>query len=89
MIDQQCILDWRKQFPWSIMQQVEQDLLISRAVVAIYSDDFLASRLAWRGGTALYKLHLKPVQAPSQAAGSLQRGHRPRLDQPRADGADS
>ena len=50
MIDQQCILDWRKQFPWSFMQQVEQDLLISRAVVAIYSDPFLASRLAWRGG---------------------------------------
>jgi predicted nucleotidyltransferase component of viral defense system len=42
------------------MQQVEQDLLISRVVVAIYSDEFLASRLAWRGGTALYKLHLKP-----------------------------
>ncbi len=60
MIDQQSILDWRKQFPWSMMQQVEQDLLISRAVVAIYSDEFLASRLAWRGGTALYKLHLKP-----------------------------
>lgn len=60
MIDQQSILDWRKQFPWSIVQQVEQDLLISRAVVAIYSDEFLATRLAWRGGTALYKLHLKP-----------------------------
>ena len=63
MIDQQSILDWRKQFPWSIMQQVEQDLLISRVVVAIYSDEFLASRLAWRGGTALYKLHLKPPRA--------------------------
>ena len=60
MIDQHSILDWRKQFPWSIVQQVEQDLLISRAVVAIYSDEFLATRLAWRGGTALYKLHLKP-----------------------------
>jgi predicted nucleotidyltransferase component of viral defense system len=28
--------------------------------VAIYNDDFLASRLAFRGGTALHKLYLSP-----------------------------
>lgn len=60
MIDEPNILHWRTLFPWPKMQQVEQDLLISRAVVAIYSDPFLAPRLAWRGGTALYKLHLRP-----------------------------
>lgn len=60
MIAEPYILHWRDSFPWAKMQNVEQDLLISRAVVAIYSDEFLASRLAWRGGTALYKLHLKP-----------------------------
>ncbi len=60
MIAQQYLLDWRVRFPWTFMQQVEQDLLISRAIVAIYSDPFLAPRLAWRGGTALYKLHLRP-----------------------------
>ena len=60
MIPEPYILDWRRQFPWTALQFVEQDLLISRAVVAIYSDPFLASRLAWRGGTALYKLYVKP-----------------------------
>jgi predicted nucleotidyltransferase component of viral defense system len=44
--------------PWLSGQQIEQDLLISRALVAIFSDDFLSSRLAFRGGTALHKLVL-------------------------------
>lgn len=60
MIKDRFILEWAKQFPWRRSEQVEQDLLISRVVVAIYSDPFLAERLAWRGGTALYKLYLKP-----------------------------
>ena len=60
MIAEPYILEWRQQFPWTAMQHVEQDLLISRSIVAIYSDPFLASRLAWRGGTALYKLYVKP-----------------------------
>ena len=60
MIDRKYLLEWAHLFPWSHDEFVEQDLLISRAVVAIYSDPFLASRLAWRGGTALYKLYVKP-----------------------------
>ena len=60
MIRERFLLEWAQQFPWSRSEQVEQDLLISRAVVAIYSDPYLAERLAWRGGTALYKLYLKP-----------------------------
>ncbi len=39
---------------------VEQDLIICRALVSIFSDDFLASQLAFRGGTALHKLYLAP-----------------------------
>lgn len=39
---------------------VEQDLLISRALLAIYSDSFLQQELAFRGGTALHKIYLKP-----------------------------
>jgi predicted nucleotidyltransferase component of viral defense system len=63
------------------MQQVEQDLLICRTLVAIYSDEFLSSRLAFRGGTALHKLYLSPqprysedidlVQISSEPFGSL------------------
>lgn len=39
---------------------VEQDLIICRALVSIFSDEFLASQLAFRGGTALHKLFLQP-----------------------------
>ncbi len=38
----------------------EQDLVISRALVEIFSHSDLAASLAFRGGTALYKLHITP-----------------------------
>ena len=60
MIDRTAITQWRKQKPWDDIAQVEQDLLICRCLVAIYSDEFLASQLAFRGGTALHKLYLSP-----------------------------
>jgi predicted nucleotidyltransferase component of viral defense system len=40
---------------------VEQDLIISRALVALFSDEFLSENLAFRGGTALHKLYLNPA----------------------------
>ncbi len=36
--------------------QVEQDLIITRALCDIFADPFLAERLAFRGGTAIHKL---------------------------------
>ena len=39
---------------------IDQDLIISRTLVEIFSDDFLASELAFNGGTALHKLYLNP-----------------------------
>lgn len=56
MIPKAHILEWASKTPWPEEQQVEQDLLICRALVAIFSDDFLSSRLAFRGGTALNKI---------------------------------
>jgi predicted nucleotidyltransferase component of viral defense system len=56
MIPKAHILEWAAKTPWPEEQQVEQDLLICRALVSIFSDDFLRSRLAFRGGTALNKL---------------------------------
>lgn len=60
MIDATSIRSWNETFPWKDKAMVEQDLIISRALVAIFSDDFLASQLAFRGGTALHKLYLSP-----------------------------
>ena len=42
--------------PWKNDEQVEQDLVISRSLVEIYSDKYLSENLAFRGGTALHKL---------------------------------
>ena len=41
--------------PWVEPRQVEQDLIISRAIVALFTDPFLAGELRFRGGTALNK----------------------------------
>jgi predicted nucleotidyltransferase component of viral defense system len=60
MIPQAYITEWRNIAPWQDDFQVEQDLIIERALVAIFSDPFLKERVAFRGGTALHKLHLKP-----------------------------
>lgn len=60
MIPEIAIQEWQEHAPWPSAEQVEQDLLICRALVAIYSDPYLAENLAFRGGTALHKLYLHP-----------------------------
>jgi len=52
--------------PWKEFAQVEQDLIISRALVEIFSDEFLRENLAFRGRTALHKLYLKPAPRYSE-----------------------
>lgn len=49
---------WRAAAPWPADAQVEQDLVLSRALVALYSRPAVAKALAFRGGTALHKLIL-------------------------------
>lgn len=60
MIPKAFINEWREHAPWRIDAHVEQDLVISRALVEMYSVVEVRERLAFRGGTALYKLHLLP-----------------------------
>ena len=60
MIQRAFITQWGTVVPWSSPRLVEQDLIICRALVSIYTDQFLASHLAFRGGTALHKLFLSP-----------------------------
>ena len=62
MIPRDYITEWRQQVPWTQDAQVEQDLIISRALIEIFSRPILANNLAFRGGTALYKLHLQPAR---------------------------
>ena len=60
MIPESAIQQWRGYSPWNTDAMVEQDLIICRALVDIFSDEFLRDNLAFRGGTALHKLYLHP-----------------------------
>ena len=66
MIPQAYITAWRKKAPWQEDFQVEQDLVIERALMAIYGDPYLKNKLAFRGGTALHKLYLSPATRYSE-----------------------
>ena len=57
MIPAQNIVAWGNVVPWADQRQIEQDLIISRALVEIFSDSMLRGALRIRGGTALNKLH--------------------------------
>jgi len=57
LIPAQNIIAWGNIAPWAEQRQIEQDLIISRAIIEIFSDDFLKEQLRFRGGTALNKLH--------------------------------
>lgn len=61
MIEKSAITEWFLQAPWMLPAQVEQDLILSRILCDIFSSPFLAEKLAFRGGTALNKLHFKPA----------------------------
>ena len=60
MIPEYAIKEWGNIVPWNSPELVEQDLVICRALVALFNDEFLSSHLAFRGGTALHKLYLSP-----------------------------
>jgi predicted nucleotidyltransferase component of viral defense system len=66
MIPEQALVEWRREAPWAANTMVEQDLILSRALVELYTQPELAERLAFRGGTALFKLHLRPAARYSE-----------------------
>jgi predicted nucleotidyltransferase component of viral defense system len=53
------ITAWSKRAPWPYPYQVEQDLILSRLMVEIATDELLRGELRLRGGTCLHKLHLE------------------------------
>ena len=60
MIPRAQLTAWRGQAPWPSDAQVEQDLVISRALVAMFSNPVVNELVAFRGGTALHKLFIQP-----------------------------
>lgn len=56
MIPNAYIQEWSAATPWPDPRQVEQDLIICRALCDIFNEPLLSERLAFRGGTAINKL---------------------------------
>ena len=58
MMPRKDIIQWSVSHSWQNENQVEQDLLLSRAMVEIANDPLLGEELVLRGGTAFHKLFL-------------------------------
>ncbi|MFM7169025.1 MAG: nucleotidyl transferase AbiEii/AbiGii toxin family protein [Planctomycetaceae bacterium] len=56
MIPLAHITQWIANAPWPDMRQVEQDLIICRAMCDLFNHPQLKGRIAFRGGTAINKL---------------------------------
>lgn len=59
MIPRAYIQAWSTMAPWPDLRQVEQDLIISRALCDLFNATSLRGRIAFRGGTAIHKLLFK------------------------------
>ncbi len=66
MIPRAYIDAWRAQAPWRSDAKVEQDLIICRAIVGIFSNPVLSKHFVFRGGTALHKLFFSPPRRYSE-----------------------
>lgn len=81
MISKEYIQAWKSHVQWGSDAQVEQDLVISRALCELYSEPKIQNTLAFRGGTSLQKIFFgKParysedidlVQIPKEKMGDV------------------
>lgn len=76
-ITRRDILAHQAVVPWAAQYQIEQDLLLCRAMVALFEDRFLREQIAMRGGTLLHKVHLEPAARYSEDIDLVVVGDRP------------
>lgn len=77
MIPRANITAWRKTAPWPDNNHVEQDLVLSRALVEIFNRPVVTEQAAFRGGTALHKLYFDPPGRYSEDIDLVQRAEGP------------
>lgn len=77
MIPRANITAWRAVAPWPTNEQVEQDLVLSRALVVMFGNKDVADRVVFRGGTALHKLFLHEGSRYSEDIDLVQRDSGP------------
>lgn len=73
MIPRASITAWRKVAPWPDNTHVEQDLVLSRALVELFRRPAFAEGAVFRGGTALHKLFFDPPGRYSEDIDLVQR----------------
>src|SRR3990167_10993406 len=91
MIPEIFIEQWRSHAAWKTLAMIEQDLIISRALIDLYNNQKIQSSLVFRGGTALNKLFIQPparysedidlVQIKSEPIGEILNAIRKGLDE--------
>ena len=59
MIPSAYIQAWSTKAPWPDARQIEQDLIICRALCDLFNAPALKGKIAFRGGTAIHKLLFK------------------------------
>lgn len=77
LLTRQDVLAHQMEVPWPSQRQVEQDLLLCRAMAAIFNDGFLKTQVAMRGGTLLHKVYLAPAARFSEDIDLVVVGDRP------------
>ena len=77
MIPNIFIQNWSNHVKWQTPTQIEQDLIISRALVDLYSDPSIKDALVFRGGTALNKLFINPPSRYSEDIDFVQKNADP------------
>ncbi len=66
MIVAQQIEEAKSSIRWKYDYMVEQDMVISRALESLYSNDLIRDTLVFKGGTALNKLFFEPAARYSE-----------------------
>jgi len=77
MIPESFIESWRINAKWQNLVQVEQDLVISRALIDLYNEPYIKKVLVFRGGTALNKLFLQSATRYSEDIDFVQKNPEP------------
>ena len=77
MIPRSYIESWRAHVPWQTLAMVEQDMVISRALINLYNHPKVQDSLIFRGGTALNKLIFVPPARYSEDIDFVQRRPEP------------
>ncbi len=77
MLKESFIKEWGQIVSWQSRSMIEQDLILSRALSELYSNEIIKDSLVFRGGTALNKLYITPPSRYSEDIDFVQKSPEP------------